>query len=411
MRIRRMAGFWSRGRKALAEVRKNLKVSEKLAAEFPGVAKFGHETKAARAKIDRFENEVNEGAVAYADLMRNYAQLKEADKFLMDNANRFLSFEIDALKTEASTGLDAAKMSERLAKLSLTNEVLELGDSILPAVWDAQAERDLKSLDLRKTFESIDGKIDALKSMTHSEDGLGSLETLKAASRLDKNALADLINVWSRVERLNKQREKTESEVIALTGNVHDEGLADMRRASDKTVRKVSFSIVIMVLGIVFAILTGVSIAVFITRAVTKPIRQVVRGLMEGTDMVASASSQAASSSQSLAEGASRQSQALQTGTASLEQIGSMTRQNAENALKANQLMQQTSDLIRVASLSMTQLTSAMTDIATANEDTQKIIKTIDEVAFQTRLLALNAAVEAARAGDRAQPSPWWPTK
>ena len=392
--------FLESGRKALAEVRKNLKDSEKLAAEFPDVAKFRDEAQKARAKIDLFEKEVNEAAVQEADLMRNYAQVKETDEFFVDNANRLFSFEADALKTEISKGLDAGKVTERLEKLSLTNEAVLVSNQILLGAWEAEARHNLKAIDPEKTFESLNGKIDALKSKTHSEDGLSAVQTLRVASGLYKNAMVDLITVWSRVEQLNKQRERTEREIIALTRKVHDAGIEDARRASDMTNRKVSFSTMFMVLGVLFAIVTGVLIAVFITRAVTKPIRQIVRGLSEGADKVASASSQVACSSQSVAEGASRQSGALQTSTTNLEQIGSVTKDNAGNAFQANLLIQNTSDLIQTASQSMVQLTTAMTDIASANEDTQKIIKTIDEVSFQTRLLALNAAVEAARAGE-----------
>ncbi|MDR3566424.1 MAG: methyl-accepting chemotaxis protein [Syntrophobacteraceae bacterium] len=392
--------FLKSGKKALSEVRKNLRDNEKLAAEFADVAKFRDEAKKAGTKMERFEKEVNEAAVGEADLMRNYAQVRETDNFFVDNGKQLFSFEIDALKSETAKGVDGGKLSERLSKLTLTNEILGLGNSVLLTAWDAQTGRNLQTIDLPKTFESLDKKLNALKAMTHSEEGLGSIQTLQVASQLYKNALRDLVQIWSGVERLNKQREKTENEVIALTGQSHDAGLKDMRRASDQTVAKVSFSTVFMVLGNLVAIVMGVLIAVFITRAATKPIRRVAGGLMEAADEIASASSQVASSSQSVAKGASKQSEALQTSSTSLEQIGSATSHNAANASRANQLMEDTSGLIEVASKSMCELTSAMTDIAAANEDTQKIIKTIDEVAFQTRLLALNAAVEAARAGE-----------
>ena len=186
---------------------------------------------------------------------------------------------------------------------------------------------------------------------------------------------------------------------MALTQDAHDAGLDDTRKASDQTVARVSFSTAMMIAGLLLAVMIGVSIAVFVIRAITKPIRQVMRGLLEGADQVASASSQVASCSLLLAEGTSRQEAELEAGSASLGQIGSMTRQNADNALRVNQLMQETSRLIFVASRSMDQLTSSMTEVTSASQDTQKIIKTIDEVAFQTKILALNAAVEAARAG------------
>jgi methyl-accepting chemotaxis protein len=86
--------------------------------------------------------------------------------------------------------------------------------------------------------------------------------------------------------------------------------------------------------------------------------------------------------------------------SSSLEEIASTTRQNAENASQANQLTNGAMEVVEKANKSMALLTTSMREISKASEDTQKIIRTIDEIAFQTNLLALNAAVEAARAGE-----------
>jgi methyl-accepting chemotaxis protein len=80
--------------------------------------------------------------------------------------------------------------------------------------------------------------------------------------------------------------------------------------------------------------------------------------------------------------------------------MSSMTKQNADNAGQANQLITVTNQLMEKTNSSMGALTGSMKEIAQASEQTQKIVKTIDEIAFQTNLLALNAAVEAARAGE-----------
>jgi methyl-accepting chemotaxis protein len=80
--------------------------------------------------------------------------------------------------------------------------------------------------------------------------------------------------------------------------------------------------------------------------------------------------------------------------------MASMTRQNADHATQAGNLMKEANRVVRAANTSMDDLTHSVQEIAKASEETSKIIKTIDEIAFQTNLLALNAAVEAARAGE-----------
>ncbi len=150
------------------------------------------------------------------------------------------------------------------------------------------------------------------------------------------------------------------------------------------------------------SIMLGVSVAMvlFFARGVSKPITRVAQGLGDGAEQVASASSQVSSASQQLAEGASEQAAAIEETSSSLEEMSSMIRQNAENAGNANRLMEDVKRIVDRASSSMVRLTGSMQEISSASEDTQKIIRTIDEIAFQTNLLALNAAVEAARAGE-----------
>jgi methyl-accepting chemotaxis protein len=136
------------------------------------------------------------------------------------------------------------------------------------------------------------------------------------------------------------------------------------------------------------------------SRTISKPINQIIEGLNEGADQVASAAGEVSSASQTLAEGSSEQAASIEETSSSLEEMASMTRQNANNAGQAHALMKEAGDSVQTASVSMTELTSSMADILKASDETSKIIKTIDEIAFQTNLLALNAAVEAARAGE-----------
>lgn len=138
----------------------------------------------------------------------------------------------------------------------------------------------------------------------------------------------------------------------------------------------------------------------FATRNITGIPKRVITGMSEGTDTVATVSSEVSSASQTLAEGASQQAAGIEEASSSVEEIASMTRQNADNAGQANSMTAETRTVMDTASRSMAELTEAMQLISAASEDTAKIIKTIDEIAFQTNLLALNAAVEAARAGE-----------
>jgi methyl-accepting chemotaxis protein len=107
-----------------------------------------------------------------------------------------------------------------------------------------------------------------------------------------------------------------------------------------------------------------------------------------------------ASTSATLTDGASSQAAALEETSSSLEEISAMVRQNAENANQADALVSMARGKVSAVHGAMGDLTRSMTDISIASHEIQKIIGTIDQIAFQTNLLALNAAVEAARAGE-----------
>jgi methyl-accepting chemotaxis protein len=90
----------------------------------------------------------------------------------------------------------------------------------------------------------------------------------------------------------------------------------------------------------------------------------------------------------------------LEETSSSLEEMSSMTKQNADHANQAKAMMTEANTIVEKVNHHMTDMAAAIVEITKSSEETGKIIKTIDEIAFQTNLLALNAAVEAARAGE-----------
>lgn len=114
---------------------------------------------------------------------------------------------------------------------------------------------------------------------------------------------------------------------------------------------------------------------------------------------VAAGAGQVSEASQSLSQGATESAASIEEITASMTQMGSQTTANAENATQASILAGDAAKAAGAGQERMNQMTESMQQISANAEQTQKVIKTIDDIAFQTNLLALNAAVEAARAG------------
>ncbi len=148
------------------------------------------------------------------------------------------------------------------------------------------------------------------------------------------------------------------------------------------------------------ALAVGIFLATIISRSIIKALKKIINDLSAGSEQVGAASEQVAGASQSLAEGASEQASAIEETSSSLEELSSMTKQNAENAVQANSLANDSNNSAGKGMRAMEGMSEAMQEIKKSSDETAKIIKVIDEIAFQTNLLALNAAVEAARAGD-----------
>lgn len=130
-------------------------------------------------------------------------------------------------------------------------------------------------------------------------------------------------------------------------------------------------------------------------------LQRIVSSVRDNAESVATASSQIAQGNLDLASRTEEQASALEQTAASMEELGSTVKQNAENALAANQLAQSASHVAVQGGKVVSEVVETMKGINDSSRRIADIISVIDSIAFQTNILALNAAVEAARAGDQ----------
>jgi methyl-accepting chemotaxis protein len=141
-------------------------------------------------------------------------------------------------------------------------------------------------------------------------------------------------------------------------------------------------------------------VSVLVAQSISRPVTRVINGLTEGANQVSAAAGQVSTASQDLANGASEQASSLEETSSALQEMTAMSRKSADNASAANELASSARSRATEGDATVRQLNDAMTAINQSAVEINKVIKVIEEIAFQTNLLALNAAVEAARAGE-----------
>ncbi len=192
--------------------------------------------------------------------------------------------------------------------------------------------------------------------------------------------------------RINKIAQGVDA-LIGYTIQLADESY----RAVTRSARN---SLILVVALLILGLIISITLAIFIIRSITKPVRKVLQALLGGTREITSSSQQLASTSQSIASGSQEQAASVEETSASLEKLASMVKNTLVNTKEASNLAQIASENSSQGLDKMQAMIQAMEAISKSTDEINAVIDVIDDIAFQTNMLALNAAVEAARAGE-----------
>ncbi len=152
------------------------------------------------------------------------------------------------------------------------------------------------------------------------------------------------------------------------------------------------------VFGLIVLVIGGGALAV--VAGLVRSLKRITRSLLSSALQVAGAAAQVSSASESLSQGSSEQAASLEETSASTEEINSMAKKNTDNLLATAAIVTESGRKFDLTNQALSDMLSAMEEINTSSGRISRVIKVIDEIAFQTNILALNAAVEAARAGE-----------
>jgi len=276
---------------------------------------------------------------------------------------------------------------------------------LLGVLGKDKATMDAAEKAMDKRVEEMRSKVAEITPLLQTE--AGKRATADLVKYLDQwvagdKALSDLaiagkaMEAWAMAkDQLNPLIDKMDEQGAVLIAQ-QKEAMKQAEALADSSYAQTIWFVGVLV-GL--ALLVGVAV-VWAVRGITATLRQTATQLSEGTEQVVAAAGQVSTSAQSLSQGATEQASSLEETSASMEEMASMTRKNAENASQAATLVITVAQQVTDSNVALNEMVGSMAAIKESSNKVAKIIKTIDEIAFQTNILALNAAVEAARAGE-----------
>jgi methyl-accepting chemotaxis protein len=284
---------------------------------------------------------------------------------------------------ECSSLVNSFLLTSDPAKAKAARDALAVTVSQIQKMEKDQAE--MEKLDASLKDEA---KTALLLTLQKSAVTFGSGLDQIVASKQAKDAIL--------AERINTSAPEFTATIGKVKSSVHEfQGDLENRTRQEQRRNELVVSIV-TVAGIV----VGAFFAWLIVRGVTARIIEVAGRLSIESEKSTASALEVAQTSHSISDGASQQAAALEETSSSLHEIASMTQRNSENAKNAKSLSLEARQTADAGAADMEGMKAAMSAIKGSSTEISKIIKTIDELAFQTNILALNAAVEAARAGE-----------
>jgi methyl-accepting chemotaxis protein/methyl-accepting chemotaxis protein-1 (serine sensor receptor) len=310
-------------------------------------------------------------------------------------------------RVEAGINLVTTRSAELRRTLTIHTSLFKIESSVKSMLWagldndksvyDASKATSLKEFaEAAKEIDALSGQLTAASDQALARSLADKLEQWNAlhvqiVELADAGRIAEALQiVTTKADPLFKDAEDSAQSIASLMFKATDDASLALSQSRSRTVTAIAIVLALVVGGLV----------VWLVRSINTSLRAMSRQLGEGGQLVVEASSQMSISAQSMSQGAAEQAASLEETSGSMEEISAMTRTNADHSKQAATLMGEAARVLDHSNQSLTDMVAAMTSIKESSNSVSRIIKTIDEIAFQTNILALNAAVEAARAGE-----------
>ncbi len=375
--------------------------ADELVKQYPGLVKLREQLVVAHKAGNEYRRLFEQTVAATNQRDQTLDRLNKNATAVVTSLTALTEGQQTLLKQEIGQGLDAKRLDDRALKCELLGKISVGVAMIRIGVLRALADRDAAAITAtQKKFDEIDALFGQIQPLLKNQQDIDDLKEAQTRAADYKLAMSDMAAALKALDDIAPVRAKAGAELSGVVDEITTAGLTRTQEIADETTATLSTASNLTLIGLGVAVVMAGGIGFVITRSITKPVTRIIASLSAGAEQTSAAAGQVSASSQSLAQGASEQAASLEETGSSLEEMSSMTRKNAETANQASTLSGEARNAAQRGNSAMDRMSKAIGDIQASATETAKIIKTIDEIAFQTNLLALNAAVEAARAGE-----------
>ncbi len=391
----------SDAQKALAEAHHHTDAARKLADANPDLVMLRTNLRELEPSLQAYEGLVSLTEAQNKQILEARATLDRSAADFIQNIDALIAVQRSRLDKEIESSETAGALHERLKKLTVASEIRGSGNAARISVFKAQALRAPRLVeDGLRNLDAMDASFVTLLGLLKIQADVDEVKKVQSDAVRYRDAMKAIMDADLRLSVLTSNQISAAAQLGRLTTETAETGMSRTVESASDSAHKLALASTTILFGLAAAVAIGIGVAILIVRNASRVLVGVARCLEDGSNQVSAASHQVSCASQSLADGAGEQAAALEQTSSSLEEMASMTRQNSESGRKANELSNQARQAAERGATDMTVMNEAMNEIKASSDDIAKIIKTIDEIAFQTNILALNAAVEAARAGE-----------
>jgi len=427
--------FWKDGEKALATTNESLRTAQEHSDKYPELVQLKKDVVRAKEGIAKYSSLTAQAHELINAMAANRVEMDKAAGQYMKNCAEFLETQNEAMKQEIDAGVSSFKLQERLEKINIINDIIDLGNDTRVQNFKSQATRDPEVM--RSAMENVpemEKKFEDLAEITRRQVNIDQIKNTSIAAKAYESAMQAFLDNFLALQKISQESGAASGEVLAAAKGTALAAAEAAQLRANGSVSALEAASTVMIIGLVVAFFIGVVMAVFLTKMITGPVMKgvdfaktlsqgdltktvdvyqkdeigvlaealrnmqdkltgVVADVQSATDNVAAGSEELSASSETLSQGATEQAASIEEVSASMEQMASNISQNAENAKETDVLATKAAGDAKESGVAVKQTVDAMKSIA-------EKISIIEEIARQTNLLALNAAIEAARAGE-----------